>query len=211
MLENLALARNAVDDLVAARSFYAEALEIFKAAGAERLAAAVASNLAEAEFRGGNAPQALLLAAEALASTDSARFTYRVAFLFCNMAAYLVAMGRYDEARSRAREALELGRGVHYDVAVAWALQHLAAVATLQSCNDLASVQAGRARAVRLLSYVDARLAALGALREYTEQQEYDRIVAALRGALGADELARLMGDGRAWTEDRAIGEALLV
>jgi predicted ATPase/class 3 adenylate cyclase len=210
-LENLAIARNALGDLDGAREFYAEALTIFKANGAERLAAAVATNLAEAEFRGGNAGAALRLAGEALASDRAAIFTYRTAFLMCNMAAYFVALGRFDEARSAAQEALAMARDVHYEVAVAWALQHFAACAALRPDDDAVRASADRIRAARLLGYVDARLAALEAQREYTEKREYDATLVALREALGKDECAKLINEGRDWSEDQSVAEGMLV
>ncbi len=40
--------------------------------------------------------------------------------------------------------------------------------------------------------------------REFTEQQEYDRIVAALIAALGAQALSALMNDGARLKDDRA-------
>ncbi len=66
-------------------------------------------------------------------------------------------------------------------------------------------------RAVRLLGYVEARLTVLEAQREYTETQEYDKLLAALREPLGEQQLAALMDEGRTWTEDHAITEALFV
>jgi predicted ATPase/class 3 adenylate cyclase len=210
-LENIAIGRYMCDDIAAARQYYAEALSIFKANGAERLAAAVATNLAEAEFRAGNAAEALRLAGEALASDRRAIFTYRIAFLMCNMAAYLVALARYDEARARAREALRLAHDVNYEVAAAWALQHLAAVAIFRSSGDGEEQKENRRCAARLLAHVDARLDSLGAIREHTEIQEYDRMTKALRDALDATELSALAEEGRALSEDRAFAEALAI
>ncbi len=66
-------------------------------------------------------------------------------------------------------------------------------------------------RAARQLGYVDARLSALEAQREYTETQEYDKILRALREALGQQQLAGLIDESRAWTGDHAVSEALLV
>jgi predicted ATPase len=210
-LENIAIARNALGDLDGARELYAKALEIFKASGAERLAAAVATNLAEAEFRGGNAAAALRLAAEALASDRAAIFTYRTAFLMSNIAAYRLALDEYDEARSAAREGLAMARGVHYDVAVVWAVQHLAAVAAIRPVGDSARRSDDRTRGARLLGYVDGRLATLEAAREYTEQHEYDAVLASLREAFGEAQLERLMSEGRAWGEGEAVAQAMLV
>jgi hypothetical protein len=63
----------------------------------------------------------------------------------------------------------------------------------------------------RVLGYVDAQLAALEALREYTEQRQYDNVLPSLRDALGADECARLMAEGGTWSEDQAVAEAMLI
>ncbi|MGZ3507770.1 MAG: hypothetical protein ACXWNK_16505 [Vulcanimicrobiaceae bacterium] len=51
-------------------------------------------------------------------------------------------------------------------------------------------------RAARIFGYVDARFAALEALCEYTEQHEYDAVSPALRDALGATELSKLIAEG---------------
>ena len=59
-----------------------------------------------------------------------------------------------------------------------------------------------------LLGFVNARLAELKAGREYTEQQEYARIVAALRDDLG-EKLDSVMALGAEWTEDGAVAVAL--
>lgn len=210
-LENIAIARNAQGDLAGARAYYTEALAIFRANGAERLTASLASNLAEAEFRDGNPEAAIKLAEEALASDRRAIFGNRTALLTCNMAAYLIGLGRYDEARARAREALKIARDVYYEVALIWVLQHLAAIAALRPAADEKRQRDDRARAVRLLAYVDARLGSLEALREYTEAQEYEKMDSALQSALTADELSLLRDEAEAWREEDAVAEALLV
>ncbi|MGA9945540.1 MAG: adenylate/guanylate cyclase domain-containing protein [Candidatus Cybelea sp.] len=202
VLDSLALARKTVGDLDGARTHYAEARAIFEATGAQSLAGALSLNLAEAEFVGGDAAAALRLAAEALASDRAANFT-RVPLLQANMAAYLIAMERYDEARSHAREALSGARSTRHDVPALWALQHLAAVAALQPGAD-------RMRAARLLGYVDERLAARDIRRQYTEEREYDAILSALRRAMSQDEINRLTAEGSAWREEHAFDEALL-
>ena len=56
-----------------------------------------------------------------------------------------------------------------------------------------------------LLGFVDARIAALEARREFTERQEYDRMSAALRGTLGP-RLDNVMALGAEWTEDGRRG-----
>jgi predicted ATPase/class 3 adenylate cyclase len=210
VLQSLASARNRAGDLAGARQYFAEALPIARSIGAERLAAVLAGILAEAEFRGGDAAAALQLAGEALAVDRAFNDTRNVATVLCNMAAYLVALERYDEARTSAREGLTAARDTQFAVFVAFTLQHLAAVATLRPHAEATSREE-YARAARLLGYVDEQLTALEALREYTEQQEYDKMLPALRDALGADECAKLMAESSTWSEDHAVAEAMLI
>jgi hypothetical protein len=90
---------------------------------------------------------------------------------------------------------------------VAFALQHLAAVAALREGNG----EEARGRAARVLGFVNTRLAQVGSPREYTEALEYDKMRAVLRDALGEELLARLIDEGGLWTEDRAVAEALAI
>ena len=172
-----------------ARPLFAEALVIFRAVCADRQIATVSADLAELEFHQGDMPSALQLAREAVATLRRHNDVRRVALQLDNLAAYLLAMGRYGEARAHAREALVAATETQGDVFAAFALQHLAAVAALQPNED-------RTRAARLLGYADGRLSALEAQREYTEQQEYDRMLAALHDAFEQDEVKQ----GR-WTK----------
>jgi hypothetical protein len=123
------------------------------------------------------------------------------------MAAYLIALERYDEARERAREALTLAARQENAVLVATALQHLAACAALRLGEEEA--QTNKTRAASLIGFVDARLAELENQREFTEQQEYDRAIAALRETFDQSELERLMAKGQVWSKERAIAEGL--
>jgi hypothetical protein len=120
-------------------------------------------------------------------------------------------MGRYDEAYRRAREAVELGREHQDHVAVTWALQRLAAIAALRPCEDVEGLRRNHVRAARVLGFVDARLAILGAPRQYTEQQEHERATSVLRTAFVQDELDVLIRVGASMTDDQAIDEALIV
>jgi predicted ATPase/class 3 adenylate cyclase len=210
VLEYLALARQFGDDLAGARQYYAEALAIARSLGEERYAAIIATNLAEGEFRGGDAAAALRLAGEALAADRKFNNMRNVATDLCNIAAYLVALERYDEARTSACEGLAAARDTQLAVVLAFTLQHLAAVATLRPNVETPSREE-HARVARLLGYLDARLAALEAQREYTEQQEYDKMLPTLRDALGTDECAKLMNEGNTWSEDQAVAEAMLI
>ncbi len=151
------------------------------------------------------------VANEALDGVVRAGYTHRVAFLMCNVAAYLIALGRYEEALAPARDGLRLARAANYAVAVAWALQHLAAVAALRPSDGAERVHEDRSRAARVLAYIDGRLTELDAVREYTEQQEYDKMIAALKAVLSEHELVALREEGRMLSEERAVTEALSI
>jgi predicted ATPase/class 3 adenylate cyclase len=207
-LRTLGDARGAAGDVAGAQGRYAEALSILRAAGAEYSVASQSINLAELEFRGGDAATALRLAEQSLEAMRTFNAPRNVAITLCNMTAYLIALVRYDEARARGREAMTVGRDAQAEVWVVFALQHLAGIAAFEPADDTSLV---RRRAAHLLGYVDTRTTALDAVREYTEQQEYDKMLAVLREALGADELARLLQEGSGWSEDQAITEAMLI
>ena len=207
-LEALAGLRFAAGDVAAARPLYAEASTIFKAVGADRSLTNVATNRAEAEFRAGDAATALVHANEALAAARARNDTRSIALSLTNIAAYLVALQRWDEAREHAREALTKARQANDPIYVAFALQHLAAAAALRTNSEAEDDFEMRTNAAQLLGYADARLAALEAAREYTEQREYDAVLRALRDAFGTSRIEELMRAGSTWTEDQAVWQA---
>jgi hypothetical protein len=126
------------------------------------------------------------------------------------MAAYLVSLARFDEARTHARKALEMAQRLRLQLQGTWALQHLAAIGILAPAANADSTTE-LSRAARLIGFVERRYAALGAAPEPTDRQEYDRVLAALREALPAHEVEFSLGRGAAMTEDDAIEEALRI
>ena len=209
VLQSLAVARSHAGDVAGARRLFAEALTMLRSGGAERVISHVAGNLAEAEFHDGNADEALRLENEALAAYRSFNHKLGAAISLSNIAAYLIALERYEDAWIVARDGLVAARDAQWEAGVAWGLQHLAAIAVLRLPHHAEHVGADRLRGARLLGYVDARLDAIEALRQYTEQQEKDKMLSALYDALGEDELAKLMAEGATWAEDQAVVEAL--
>ncbi|PZR56765.1 MAG: adenylate/guanylate cyclase domain-containing protein [Candidatus Meridianibacter frigidus] len=208
--ERLAMANGAEGNVDEARALYGESLAIYRATGADAQLSRVATNIAELEFRGGDASVALRYAGETLDADRRANNMLRVAWTLSNMAAYLVALDRFDEAIAHAREALRLSGEMQDSVNIAFALQHLTAAALLRAHAFPTKEYSEAAPAARLLGFVDARIEALGAVREYTEQQEYEKILAALQATL-ADDLAKVMDEGRTWTEEQAIAEGMAV
>jgi len=209
-LQRLAFARVPAGDLAGARRLYREALAVAREAGAERLAAMLAVNLAESEFEGGDAAIAVQYAGEALAVFRTFNHTLGVGMAQRNAAAYLVTLHRYEEARNAARESLTNALNTQNSAGAAFSMQHLAAIAALRANGDAPVVEDCR-RAARILGYVDARLSELESSREYTEQQEYDAMLHALRAVLGENELSSLTAEGSTWSEDHTAAEAMLV
>ena len=208
VLGNLGTARSRCGDIAGARQFYADALAYYEALNLERPAASIAGNLAEVEFAAGDAAAALRLAEEARSGHEATQNRRSVGNDLCNVTAYLIALNCFDDARDYGAQALSVLREVKQTVLTAYALQHLAAVAALQPNSNKRSADAARKRAAMLLGFVDAWLASLGAQREYTERQEYERVIAALRMAMG-ERLQSLMALGAEWTEDVAVAIAL--
>jgi hypothetical protein len=83
---------------------------------------------------------------------------------------------------------------------IAIALQHFASLGVL--CG-----QANEA--ARLIGYVNAQYAELGSKREYTENWGYERLIAALREQMTADEIEKLEAEGATWSEDRVVEQVM--
>jgi tetratricopeptide (TPR) repeat protein len=203
----LALARYFEGDWKTARDLFRESLGLYKAAGCERYAGRVALNLGEVEFRLGDVEAALQLAREGAEDVRADAGVPTLAAALCNSSAYFVALDRFEEARSDARQALALAQDARCSLYVGWALQHLAAMAALRVSESTEHRLHDRRHAARVLGFVDVRFSELEP-RQYTEQQEYEKMLPVLRNELGAD-LDELMNVGKQWSEDQAVAEAL--
>jgi predicted ATPase/DNA-binding CsgD family transcriptional regulator len=201
-LQAIAYACSSDGDGAAARAHFGEALEIWRAIGAKRDAAIARVNLAEAEFVAGNVTAAVDLVTAAIATLRETGFTRALLPARLNLAAYLIACDRWEEARTTAREALAIAQETQRNVFVACALQRVAAITVL--APDARGPSALE-DAARILGYVDTCIAALGSPRHYTEQQEYDRARAAIDAALGPVERDRLMLGGAAMSQEQAL------
>ena len=182
---------------IEARSIYAEVLAIARATGNDRLRSTVVSNLAEVEFSTGDPERAAEIARENLDAIGANRY-----IIFNNLAAYLCALRRFDEVRTRAREGLRIARDSQAASHGAISIMHLARVAAEKGDAKLGA---------QLLGYTDETFARNKFAIEYTEQFVHDELESVLRAALGDDELARLRAAGARMTEDQAVEEALRI
>jgi len=197
-------------DVVAARGYMAEALEIYEAIGAELNVAFTLNDLGECEFSAGNLDLALAYANRAVSMLRKFNDAPLVAHALDSLTLYLISLGRYDEARERALEVLEMARDHHLDVVVAQALQHLAAIAAFRPAASARRQEETSRSVARLLGFVDARFAATGSTRLHNQQQqEYDRSVAAVHAAIGEPAVALAMTEGATMSEEQAVAVAL--
>ena len=126
------------------------------------------------------------------------------------MSACRISLADYDGAEAYARESLVISSELHSSTHVARSLQRLATVAALRAQSAHEPRAEPYARAARLFGFVDACLAALGSRRDTLhDRQEYERAMAVLRSAMSSDQLASLMNEGAAMSEEQAIDEAL--
>lgn len=207
-LRDLAVARSLDNDLGGARDLFTRALEVFRESQDDENVAVTAAALAEAEFACGDVETALALAEESLEAMRGFGRDRMAATLLGNIAAYLIALECYDLAQGHAQAALELALEVDAQASATFALQHLAAAAALQPRSDGPAADDAYARIARITGCVDARLAELEVVREFTEEREYVATLEALRERFTGDKLMELMNDGRAWGVDRAIQAA---
>ncbi len=210
VLRTMGTSKVLCNDFVGARDCYAEALGLAKSAGAELLAATIAVDLADTEADAGDPEAALQLIATVLPAYRAMNPSAMplIASAIGNMAQYLIVLGRYDEARMRANEALELARGIRsIGVIVACLLYH-ALAAVLQPQAPGLHASRNYTGAAHLLGFVAARMSQLELPEIFFLPRERGRALAIVGDAVGSDVLATLMATGAAMTEDEAIAQA---
>jgi predicted ATPase/class 3 adenylate cyclase len=192
-LHDLAIVHTVANDYPQARAYFSSALREFRATENRRGIHAVIVNLAEIEYRLGDAGSAVRTLERALADE---RETREASEWLANMAAYLIALERWDEAWKTARECSVIARRFGADVVFARSLQRLAAIAALRDDIDAAKASDCRTRAAKLIGFVDAQFEALAATRQFVERIENERVVTALQTALGDADFRRAYDEG---------------
>jgi non-specific serine/threonine protein kinase len=194
-----------------ARAASDEALATYQRLGKGLWSVVTMTGRAEFEFWAGETETALAFLTRALEACSCQDDTDSVeSVVHANAAAYLVALGRYDEAFARAHYALEMSHRLRFELHQTWAIQHLAAIAVLGS-RDHPDRTIELVRAARLMGFIDARYVALGATPEPTDRQESERVLGVLRETLTAEDLEVAMTSGATMGEDEAIETALLL
>jgi predicted ATPase/class 3 adenylate cyclase len=187
-------------DAQAAQQGFEEAIALAKSFGDDQMTATVLGNVAELTFSQGDALKAVAVGEEALALRRKGKNPQSIANALCNLTAYRLSLGETDRARADGREAIQRGRDAQERLLIAYALQHLAIIGAE---TDKA------ADAGRLLGYVDEMIRQAEFQREPTEKWSLERLMKALKEHLPDGELATLLAEGTAWSEDQAVAAAL--
>jgi len=209
-LFRLGLVRMEVADYTGAGAYLTEALGLAKVLGAAIISASVGIALAQNEYFTGNAETALHLIEDVLAdyrSLNASGAVLSAAYPLTDRGTYLIALGRYDEARVQANDALTVGREGQLVFVIARSLQQLAVVALLGAQVEHVPAAARHAGAARLFGFVEGRLTMLGSLEDLGHQY-YVSALALLRDTIGTDRLTQMMATGATMTEDEAIAQA---
>jgi hypothetical protein len=125
-----------------------------------------------------------------------------LAISYGNLAAYRIALHDLDAAREDAREALRWARQAQAPVYISIVLQHLSLLGALR--GDVRS-------SAHIIGYVNAQFRELGCERQTPEARGYERLMTALHEHLSDAEIDRLTAEGAAWSEERAVEEALKI
>ena len=216
--EALAVARGTGNEIVTAMALYASSFAIDKNATSQRVAfltealelaqtplnlyyrVVILHALGEVAFEAGDLELALSYAQQGAAVEDGLAPVNRAqAHISC--AAYCLALGKDDEARTSSRYALIIARRIGDPMITAAAFQHIAGVAA--ACGD-------SERAIRLLGASDARRSGAPP-RLLTEQTGHDGTMSSIRERIPEDTMDSLMREGYGWSIDHAIEQALVV
>ncbi len=196
-LRSLAIACYFTHDFVGARPLLRQSEAVAKAVGDLRGAAAVQLAAAELAFAEGSTDEAIDIT-NAMLSGGKCNRRQKVLGL-TNLAAYLLAADRIEDARLIARNTLHEAIALDWRAAIVRLVEHLALVAVLTDQT---------ANAARMLGYSVAFYETGAASREYTELATYHRLFALVSSAVPQHGLQRLMAEGAEWGVEQAAQNA---
>jgi len=212
MLKGLAIIDGHEGNFPSARRYLNDALQAASALRRELLVADCTNWLSCIELWAGNAELALKHACDALTAVRTSNVTTprQLPDALTNAAASLLCLGRYDEARNYAREALVLSNDFQVTFYVGRSLRHLAVVAALR--KEPTVTASSRETAARIIGFVKGRIATVPTTWTWfdsPERRQYEVAQSALREELGSAEFVSHMAEGEALTEHDVMAEAL--
>ena len=207
LLGGLAWASSESGDHAAARTYLAESIALFASIGAELSVALQTYDLSELECGAGNSELAVQLAMDALASFREFNDRRLISVALSGISIYLVSLARFDEARERAREALDVALELQLPVYTAYAMERLAVVATVRPQRAADSGPEKRRRVAQLLGFTDPYRR--GERQFSPGKSQYNQVLAMLRDAMGRDVVTKVLAEGAMMTQAQAVKEAL--
>jgi predicted ATPase len=191
-LASLGFLRQIQGEYAEAREIMLEVLHLSMEIGDDRAVTALSLNICENDFALGDVEDAVTRARSTLLEDPLVRkSTHLRAGLESNLAAYLFALGREEEARATALQAIR--DADYYYTAVP--IQHLSAIIAPRDPR----------RAATLLGYVEKVLSETHFTRQRTEAYTMERLMNSLHAQLDDDEISRLGNTGHAMSEEQAI------
>lgn len=176
---------------VQARATLSRVLELARAIGDDRIVPTASMNLAETEFALGDYASAADRAYENLTNEVLQKSCDMIATQESNLSVYLLALGRYEEARTMALASIA-DADKHF---IAVPLQHLAA----------SIAHAHPRSAATILGYVDEIFAATAFSRESTERFTYENLMSTLSASMDESSVAECRCSGAAMNQRQVL------
>ncbi|MGI8737396.1 MAG: adenylate/guanylate cyclase domain-containing protein [Candidatus Eremiobacter antarcticus] len=186
---------------VAAREHMAASMRFYEKRGADRNRAIALMNLAGLERAAGEAPRAIVLGREAVEMARTLRDGTLETIALSSIAVCLLLAGRYEEARTSARAAIEFIRNSRIGSEFYPALQSCVAFATRDQKFETAARIFGYAQQASSDRLPENAFLGLDAAW----------LLQPLREKLAEERLQSLMAEGAAWSEEQGLEEAFLV
>lgn len=180
----------------AVRGRYEESVSLFRSLGRDDETARALEWWGQWEADAGDVGVAIerLLEARTLKADEASRM-----YLAANIASCYLAAGDRVQSETYAREAVTLAAKARHGILVPLAISYLAIVAGERDA----------VHAALLAGYAEARLRAAEWQRVGYEEQIVERFLESLRARFTEAELARLLDEGAAWSEEEAVARAL--
>jgi predicted ATPase/DNA-binding XRE family transcriptional regulator len=203
VLRNLACERRLAGDTVTSRTYLTEASQLLKTLDDQVDIDLTTTDFASLAFDEGDPESAVANLDDLFARGFDPWTPQRIVVLAkLDISEYLIALGRYEDAREHAHEALRAAHDEQLEVYTASALLRLVTIAALRTRG---LIREARPKAARILGFVDARLRALGSSFDMAPGPAF----AALREEMRAEAVTMLMAEGAAMTEDEAVEAAI--
>ncbi|HTA40112.1 MAG TPA: helix-turn-helix domain-containing protein [Candidatus Acidoferrales bacterium] len=213
ILQMLGHARSTAGDFAKARSYFYEALALARTLDSEVLSTTIAANLAGNEFDSGDPEGALRITLEALAKLRTLKNLPNMRGIgvgLHNAAAYSLALERYEEARTRTDEALELARAYGYSDLIGPSLRNIVLLVARAPRDPSVDATADYEGAARLLGFL-ASDPGIAKADLRTRGREREEALAAVRELVGEQDLQRLMSAGATMSQEQALEQARLI